>query len=433
MKLSQFSLNLQSRVLGGLSAPSGFTATLNVDQADLAWTDTNSAETGYEIHRSTTGPSSGFSLVHTTAADAESWSDTTIVDGTTYYYKVRAKDAEGEGPFSSVDSVTYGLLAPSSLSATASAFDTIDLSWTDNSGGETGFKIERSLTSGSGFSQIDTVAANTTTYEDSGLTAETTYYYRVRAYDADENSSYSSEDSDTTPAEVSLPNPAAYYAFDESDQADDAVDAVGSLDIAGIGTPDPEGTIKKFSALDYSRDCVNASNYFRYLGWNGTVLDYEDGGDWSVAIWVYPVDAAALVNFLRFGNLAGNPRVRAIETGADLMAAELTMTTIADISINSVGSFNYNAWNSIVLVIDVTNEEFRASLNGETPVTASLTGGTITATGTAYDDLEIAPGSTQSYIQGLSVWDQALTTDEMAEWHNSGSGYYWNGSIWVSG
>jgi hypothetical protein len=66
----------------------------------------------------------------------------------------------------------------------------INLSWTDNSNNETGFKVERS-SDGTTFTQIATVGANVTTYADTGLPALTKYYYRVRAYNAGGNSAYS--------------------------------------------------------------------------------------------------------------------------------------------------------------------------------------------------------------------------------------------------
>jgi hypothetical protein len=73
----------------------------------------------------------------------------------------------------------------------------INLSWTDNSNNETGFKVERSK-NGKGFSQLATVGANVTTYSDTGLNRTTTYYYRVRAVNAGGNSAYSNIASATT-------------------------------------------------------------------------------------------------------------------------------------------------------------------------------------------------------------------------------------------
>lgn len=98
--------------------------------------------------------------------------------------------------FASISAVVPG--APSNLTATAISSNRIDLSWTDNSGGETGFKIERKIDSGGTYSQIATVSTNVTTYSDTGLDPATTYYYRVRTYNTAGDSGYSNEASATT-------------------------------------------------------------------------------------------------------------------------------------------------------------------------------------------------------------------------------------------
>ncbi len=74
-----------------------------------------------------------------------------------------------------------GVVAPSTLSASAVSTSQINLIWQDKSSNEAGFKIERSL-NGSNFSEIGQVSANITSYSDSGLSKATTYYYRVRAF-----------------------------------------------------------------------------------------------------------------------------------------------------------------------------------------------------------------------------------------------------------
>jgi Galactose oxidase-like, Early set domain/Fibronectin type III domain/Glyoxal oxidase N-terminus len=87
--------------------------------------------------------------------------------------------------------------APTNLVATAVSSSQINLSWTDNSNNETGFKVERS-TNGTKFKQLANVGANVTTYSNTRLSRATTYYYRVRAYNAGGNSAYSNVASATT-------------------------------------------------------------------------------------------------------------------------------------------------------------------------------------------------------------------------------------------
>ena len=100
-----------------------------------------------------------------------------------------------------VSGVTNGPItppaAPSALGATAVSSSRIDLAWTDNATDESGFKVERSP-DGSAWAEIAQVAANTTAHADTGLAANTTYHYRVRAFNAGGDSGYANSASATT-------------------------------------------------------------------------------------------------------------------------------------------------------------------------------------------------------------------------------------------
>jgi hypothetical protein len=80
--------------------------------------------------------------------------------------------------------------APSGLTATAVSGSAVTLLWTDNSGNEDGFKIERKAGSGS-FEEVATAGADSTSYTDTGLSPGTTYHYRVAAYNNRGSSDYS--------------------------------------------------------------------------------------------------------------------------------------------------------------------------------------------------------------------------------------------------
>lgn len=112
--------------------------------------------------------------------------------------------------FSNVAFVTDGTAPapPGNLSAEAISGSRLTLSWTDQAGNETGFKIERKTGAGGTFAQIATVAENATSFQDAGLSAATLYYYRVRATNSLGDSPYSNEASaTTTDGSVSVPNP----------------------------------------------------------------------------------------------------------------------------------------------------------------------------------------------------------------------------------
>ena len=89
--------------------------------------------------------------------------------------------------------------APSNLTATAVSAAQINLEWQDNASNESGFEIERS-DAGSAFAPLTTVPANTQAYNNTGLTAETEYCYRVRATNAFGDSAYVGPVCETTGA-----------------------------------------------------------------------------------------------------------------------------------------------------------------------------------------------------------------------------------------
>lgn len=105
-------------------------------------------------------------------------------------------------PFSDYSNVASGtvplLVAPSSLVATMISATQIDLAWTDNSTGEATTRVERSPNGTSGWVEIDSVGPNVTSYSNTGLDPETTYYYRVRAAFGPDFSAYSNVASATT-------------------------------------------------------------------------------------------------------------------------------------------------------------------------------------------------------------------------------------------
>ena len=190
------------------ATPSGLTATAaSQTQINLAWVDNSSNETGFIVSRSATtgGP---YTDIATVAAGATSYNNTGLTANTAYYYVVRATNTGGDSPNTTEATATTlpnPPTAPGSLTATAESQTQINLTWADNSSNETGFIVARSTTSGGPYTDIVTLAAGTTSYSNTGLTANTTYYYVVRATNTGGDSANTAQASATT-----LPNaPAA--------------------------------------------------------------------------------------------------------------------------------------------------------------------------------------------------------------------------------
>ncbi|MEC4807134.1 MAG: DUF4114 domain-containing protein [Jaaginema sp. PMC 1079.18] len=108
------------------------------------------------------------------------------------------------GATASGNIITTAPLAPDSLVATANSDTEIALAWNDNSSNETGFKIERSLDN-TNWTEIGTAGVNTTSYTDTGLSANTQYYYRLSAINGVGSSNLIDTNTTTTNTGTTLP------------------------------------------------------------------------------------------------------------------------------------------------------------------------------------------------------------------------------------
>jgi large repetitive protein len=269
------------------TAPSGLTATTRSDtRIDLAWVDNSGTEQDFRIERRS--GSGGFAQVATAAPDQTSHEDRGLATETTYTYRVRACNSGGCSPYSSDATATTGATPPpappSDLRTTGITASRIDLAWTDNSGNETEFRIDRSV-NGGGFALRATVGANTTTFGDTqGVGADSVYVYRVQACAGALCSAHSNEVSATTPPLP--PSGLAASAISASTIEVTWVDDVrtetgfevqrrpGAGDFATIATVDAGSTGHTDTGLPAETGYtyrVRACNATGCSGWTGTV------------------------------------------------------------------------------------------------------------------------------------------------------------------
>lgn len=219
--------------------PLNLRATLVSDQRmDLAWDDTSTGETNFELEKAVSG--GGFSQIAQPAANATSYSDSSVTAETSYQYRVRAVNSAGNSGWSNTLTVATAPPVATNLTATALTARSVRVAWTDNSVAETGFEVERGAGSpGTGFSSVATQPANSTSYVDSAVLPDRTYSYRVRVAGAGGKSSYTAEASVTTP----LAAPTSVTVEGTTDRSvtltwdDDSTSELGYEIVRGNGCP----------------------------------------------------------------------------------------------------------------------------------------------------------------------------------------------------
>ncbi len=182
------------------AAPTNLAATPGNAIVTLTWTASAGA-TGYNVKRATTSGGPYTQLAQLSAAASSGYTDSSVTNGTTYYYVVSATNSTGESANSAQVSATPSApivapAAPTNLAATPGNA-VVTLSWTA-SAGATGYNVKRATTAGGPYTQLAAPTANG--YTDSSVTNGTTYYYVVSATNSAGESANSAQ-------VVAVPNP----------------------------------------------------------------------------------------------------------------------------------------------------------------------------------------------------------------------------------
>ena len=180
------------------SAPTGLQAVAGNARVDLTWTAVAGA-TSYEVYAGT-APNA---LVSVGTANASNFPHEQLTNGTTYYYRVLARNASGPSPLSDQNSATP-IGKPLNLTATAGDAQVV-LNW-DAVSGATGYKIKRSTTDGGPYTTLADTATGNSFTDSVGLSNGTPYYYRVYAINV-VGLGPDSDQAEATPTAIGVPLP----------------------------------------------------------------------------------------------------------------------------------------------------------------------------------------------------------------------------------
>jgi fibronectin type 3 domain-containing protein len=304
------------------TAPSGLTATVSGSQINLRWSAStdNVGVTGYRVERCQGAGCTAFAQIATPTATT--YSDLGLGAGS-YSYRVRATDAAGN--LSTYSNVASGVIpdtqpptAPSNLTATAASLSQINLAWTASTDNVavTGYLVERCQGAAcTTFAQIAT--PTTTTYNDTGLAANTSYNYRVRATDAAGNlSPYSNVASATTSSSsTTISYVQGNFATPQTTQTTvnvtfTAAQVAGDLNVVVVGWNDSTATVSNVTD-------ARGNLYTRAVG--PTVIPGVESQSIYYAKNIATAAVGANTVTVTFSTAAAYPDIRILEySGADL-------------------------------------------------------------------------------------------------------------------
>jgi fibronectin type III domain protein len=167
--------------------PSGLTANALPGAISLGWQDNSPNEIGFQVLRSTTGASGTFTTITTTAAKVTSYTDTGLDPNQQYCYKVQAIGQQnrviGVSNTMCANPLPLQPLAASNVKALFMSTNSVQITWTDNSINEDGFRVERAGSDAGPWTTLVTTTVGITSAQDgSGIPNQERVCYRVVAF-----------------------------------------------------------------------------------------------------------------------------------------------------------------------------------------------------------------------------------------------------------
>ena len=297
---------------------------------------------------------------------------------------MKANDIIGTTP-GPVWSFTIGVAAPSNLTVTNYASNSVALSWVDHSSNETQFLIERKTGAGGTYAQIGTASANITTFTDSGANGplpNTVYFYRVRAWDGvSVFSSYASETSIATLAATPGGLSASDGLFnDHVALAWNAATGEASYQVYRNTINDPASASMIGNPTTSSfNDSVLSANV-TYFYWVASYNSASIASPKSASDTGFVDSIAPTISTQSFQSQVGPPYLSFTfsETVAAISASNLSLTNLDQSggAVPMIGSVSY-ASNTAEFFLDVAmpDGDFRATVTGVTDAAGNALAG----------------------------------------------------------
>jgi fibronectin type 3 domain-containing protein len=178
-------------------------------QITLSWNIASGTVSGYHVYRGTASGGEVLSATSTCSASPCTYPDTGLVNGTTYYYRLTAFNAGGDSKTPSVE-VSATPVGASVLNPPTGVFalglnSKVNLVWSAPSGTTpTGYQLYRSSTANDPSPALLTTLGPVTSFTDTGVTNQSTYYYRLASLAASTTSTFSGEVSATPAREMCM-------------------------------------------------------------------------------------------------------------------------------------------------------------------------------------------------------------------------------------
>ena len=187
-------------------------------QLPMSWTDNSDNELGFVVQFSYDGVN--WHRGGTTEANVTSRVATSVSPGRLYYFRVAAYNNEGysEWVVGQYTTPTGAPVAPGAITFSnySPANRTVDMTWVDNSGDETGFNIQYSIDGGDTWLVSGNTSADVNYRTATGLRVGTTYQFRVRSYNPYGSSGWTTG-SFSVPVSENAPAAPTDFVFGEYD------------------------------------------------------------------------------------------------------------------------------------------------------------------------------------------------------------------------